>query len=58
MGIHVDNDVVDEVDAIVLVADIGDEIAVLTELGTEGFIGSGVEDMLKLDYGIANIGAR
>ncbi len=47
---HIDNGAVSEVDAIVLVIDTGDEIAVLVELTHEDVIGSGVEDAAQLCY--------
>ena len=57
MVIHIDNGAVGEVDAIVLVIDKGDEIAVLVEFVHEGIIRSGVEDIAQLRYGLAEVGS-
>ena len=58
MVIHIDNGAVGEVDAIVLVIDKGNEIAVLVEFVHEGIIRSCVEDIAQMRYRLADVGSR
>lgn len=54
---HIDDGTVGEADAIVMVIDKGDEIAVLVEFVHEGIIRSGVEDIVQLRYRLADVGS-
>ena len=53
--IHIDNGAVGEVDAIILVIDTGEEIAVLVEFAHKSVIRSGVEDAAQLRYRLIDV---